>query len=219
MIDLLNINKTYCSDNVETEALRNVTLHVNKGDFIGIIGTSGSGKTTLLNILGAMDKPNDGTYLFNNVDITKLKKKEFNEFRKQHIGFVFQHFELMEQYSVYENVEMPLLARGEKNRKEKVMEYLKLMHIEDLAKKRASRLSGGQKQRCAIARALVSDADVILADEPTGALDKKTTQEIMEVFCDVHKLGKTIILITHDQMVADYCERIIRIEDGELMEE
>lgn len=216
MIQLSNINKTFYTDQVETKALKDVNLKIKQGEFIGIAGTSGSGKTTLLNVLGAMLHPSSGEYFFRDIEVTKLDRNRFNQFRKEHISFVFQHFELMEHYTVFENVEMPLLARNERHNKEKVMKYLELLHIEDLSKRKPNSLSGGQKQRCAIARALVTETDLILADEPTGALDMKTTQDILNIFESIHKLGKTIILITHDHDVAKRCSRLIQIEDGQI---
>lgn len=218
MIKLNNINKIYQADEAETKALENVNIEIKEGEFVGVIGTSGSGKTTLLNILGAMDHPSSGEYFFRDIEVTKLNRNRFNQFRKKYISFVFQHFELMEHYTVFENVEMPLLARNERNCKKKVMKYLELLHIEDLSKRKPNSLSGGQKQRCAIARALVSESELILADEPTGALDRKTTEDILKIFESIHSLGKTIILITHDNNVAKHCGRLIQIEDGHLSE-
>lgn len=219
MIKLENIEKIYYGKKVEVNALSGVNLEIGRGESVAVVGTSGSGKTTLLNILGAMIHPTSGTYMYEGVDVTKLGKKKFHQFRKEHVSFVFQHFELMDNYSVYENVEMPLLARGVKKRKEKVEKYMELMGIEALARKTPNCLSGGEKQRCAIARALVADTDLILADEPTGALDSRTTDNILNVFEEVHSMGKTVVLITHDQNVASRCGRILNIEDGRLVEQ
>ncbi len=205
-------------DKAETRALEHVDLNIEQGEFIGVIGTSGSGKTTLLNILGAMARPSSGEYFFRDINVTKLDRNRLNQFRKEHISFVFQHFELMEHYTVFENVEMPLLARNERRCKEKVMKYLELLHIEDLSRRKPGSLSGGQKQRCALARALVTETELILADEPTGALDVKTTREILNLFEQIHETGKTIVLITHDPDVAEHCDRLIQIEDGHLRE-
>ncbi len=218
MIRLVYINKIYDVDKAETRALEHVDLNIEQGEFIGVIGTSGSGKTTLLNILGAMARPSSGEYFFRDINVTKLDRNRLNQFRKEHISFVFQHFELMEHYTVFENVEMPLLARNERRCKEKVMKYLELLHIEDLSRRKPGSLSGGQKQRCALARALVTETELILADEPTGALDVKTTREILNLFEQIHETGKTIVLITHDPDVAEHCDRLIQIEDGHLRE-
>ena len=218
MIKLENIGKIYYGKKVETHALSGVNLEIERGESVAVTGTYGSGKTTLLNILGAMVHPTSGAYFYNGTDVTKLGKKKFHQFRKEHISFVFQHFELMDNYSVYENVEMPLLARGIKKRKEKVEKYLELTGISGLAGKKPNCLSGGEKQRCAIARALVADTDLILADEPTGALDSRTTDSILKVFEEIHSMGRTVVLITHDQNVASRCGRILHIEDGKLVE-
>lgn len=218
MIRLENIEKTYREKNVATRALGGVNLCIESGEFVAIVGTSGSGKTTLLNILGAMVHPTSGKYFYDDIEVTSLSRNKYNQFRKENVSFVFQHFELMERYTVFENIEMPLLARGIRQRKEIIEKYLEILQIKDLSKKYPNCLSGGQKQRCAIARALVTQANLILADEPTGALDCKTTESILDVFEEIHKLGRTIILITHDQNVANRCNRLLRIEDGKLYE-
>lgn len=217
MIRLENIGKIYRKKNIETYALQNVNLTIEEGEFIAVVGTSGSGKTTLLNILGAMAHPTSGKYFYKDIEVTKLDKKGFNQFRKDNISFVFQNFELLERYNVYENIEMPLLARGIRQRKKIVDKYMEILHIGKLSHKTPNYLSGGEKQRCAIARALAAETDLILADEPTGALDFKTTDNILEVFEEVHKLGRTVVLITHDQKVASHCRRILQIEDGKLL--
>lgn len=217
MIQLQEINKIYQGKDIETCALKNIDLHIERGEYIAIVGTSGSGKTTLLNILGAMMHPTSGKYLYEDTEVTALSQRDFNQFRKKNVSFVFQNFELMDRYTVYENVEMPLLARGIKQRKKTINKYLEMLHIDHLSSKTPNCLSGGEKQRCAIARALAAGTDLILADEPTGALDSRTTDTILEVFDEIHKLGKTIILITHDQNVANHCDRILRLEDGQLI--
>ena len=196
-----------------------MNLCIERGEFVAIVGTSGSGKTTLLNILGAMSHPTSGNYFYEDIEVTKLSQNKFHQFRKDNVSFVFQNFELMERYTVFENIEMPLLARGIKRRKEKVEQYLEILGIKDLSKKLPNSLSGGQKQRCAIARALVTEANLILADEPTGALDVKTTDSILRVFEEIHNIGRTIVLITHDLNVANHCNRILRIEDGMLFDD
>lgn len=219
MIRLEKIEKIYQEKNIETKALRGVNLCIERGEFVAIVGTSGSGKTTLLNILGAMSHPTSGNYFYEDIEVTKLSQNKFHQFRKDNVSFVFQNFELMERYTVFENIEMPLLARGIKRRKEKVEQYLEILGIKDLSKKLPNSLSGGQKQRCAIARALVTEANLILADEPTGALDVKTTDSILRVFEEIHNIGRTIVLITHDLNVANHCNRILRIEDGMLFDD
>lgn len=218
MIRLEDINKIYHGKDVETQALKNINLTIHQGEFVGIIGTSGSGKTTLLNILGAMAHPTSGRYFYKGTDVTALSKKKFHEFRKEHISFVFQNFELMDRYTVFENVEMPLIARGKKKNKEQVKKCLDMVGIGHLQKKIPIQLSGGEKQRCAIARALVTESELILADEPTGALDGKNTESILQIFQQIHEMGRTVIMITHDMEVAGQCKRLVRIEDGEISE-
>lgn len=214
MIRLENIKKDYTNGKNITQALRGIDLNIEKGSFSAIVGTSGSGKSTLLNIIGGMDTATDGKYYFDDELVTDYDNTKLQKFRKEKISFVFQNFALMNRYSVYENVEMPLLIRKVKNRKKIIMDCLESMGIADMAKKYPSQLSGGQQQRCAIARALATDTPLLLADEPTGALDKKTGNDILECFRKINDTGKTIILITHDMNIAEKCEKIIRIEDG-----
>lgn len=214
MIKLSHINKTYGKNNLKTVALKDISLEITRGDMIAVMGTSGSGKSTLLNILGALDVPTSGEYYFEDSLVPFPHKKFMHAFRKQHFSFVFQNFELMNRYTVYENVDMPLIARNVKKRKQRVMDVLEQTGIAELSKKRVSKLSGGQQQRCAISRALVADTDIILADEPTGSLDAKTSIEIMQLLKKINADGKTIIIVTHDKKVADYCKHIVQIEDG-----
>ncbi len=216
MIELKNIKKIYSKDGISTEALKDISLSIEKGEMIAIMGRSGSGKTTLLNILGCMDTLTEGEYIFGDEHVEKLSLKQMDMFRKDHISFVFQNFALMNQYTAFENIEMPLLIgkSNKKERKDKVNKVLELVGITELADKLPTKMSGGQQQRCAIARALVTDSDIILADEPTGALDEKTGTEIMDLFESLNKQGKTVIIVTHDKMVAERCKRIIHIKDG-----
>ena len=216
MIQLTNIKKTYNKESMP--ALQEVSLTIEKGEAIAIMGASGSGKTTLLNILGCMDNMDEGEYLYGEEKVHKLRGKKMDEFRKKNIGFVFQQFALLKDYTVLENVELPLRAMkvNRKKRKEIVMEWLKKVGMEQYADKYPTNLSGGQQQRCAIARALVSGAPVILADEPTGALDSKTGQEIIDLLLELKSLGKTVIIVTHDEKIANQTERIIRLEDGQV---
>ena len=218
MIKLENVVKIYDSQGVKTNALNGISLEIKEGEMIAIMGPSGSGKSTLLNIIGCMDKLTSGKYIYDECEVSSLKASELNAFRKKHISFVFQNFALMKDYTVYENVELPLLTRNipGKERKKIVNEKLELMGISDLKKKYPTRISGGQQQRCAIARALAAGNDMILADEPTGALDSKTGDEIMAVFKKVNEMGKTIIIITHDINIANKCDRVIEIVDGKL---
>ncbi|WP_295077999.1 ABC transporter ATP-binding protein [Ruminococcus sp.] len=217
MIELKDVKKDYGKGEYITHALQGVNLNIEKGEFVAIVGTSGSGKSTLLHIIGGMDQMSSGIYRFENEVISDYSLAKLQEFRKKYISFIFQNFALMNKYTVYENVEMPLLARKVKGRKKIVMDCLEKTGISDLKNKLPSQLSGGQQQRCAIARALASDSPVILADEPTGALDNKTSDEIMSCFEEVLSNGRTIILITHDIEIANRCQRIVRIEDGKIV--
>lgn len=214
MITLKNITKDYGKEDACTHALRGINLDIEEGDFFGIVGSSGSGKSTLLHILGGMDLATSGEYLFQGENVASFSERKLHEFRKRNISFVFQNFALMNRYTVYENVEMPLRARCKKNKKAQVMEQLEKMGIAHLKDKTPLQLSGGQQQRCAIARALVADTPVLLADEPTGALDQHTGNDIMNYFQEINDTGKTVILITHDLAIANRCKRIVRIEDG-----
>ena len=218
MIVLENVVKDYVNKEQVTHALRGINLTVKEGEFIAVAGTSGSGKTTLLNIIGGMDNLTSGKYFFRGKELETGKQNVMHQFRKENISFVFQNFALMDRYTVYENVEMPLIARNIRNRKRIVMEQLEKMGIADLRRKLPSNLSGGQQQRCAIARALAADTPVLLADEPTGALGSNTGNEIMKCFEEINKNGKTVIIITHDVNIAKRCKRIIRIEDGMVVE-
>lgn len=216
MIILKNITKDYVNKGSVTHALNGIDLSIEDGELLAIIGTSGSGKTTLLNIIGGMDQETSGEYYYNNELVSNYSKKELQNFRRDYISFVFQKFELMDDYNVSENVEMPLLARKiDKNiRKDKISMALKKVGLENLAKKMPNELSGGQKQRCAIARALVTDNPILLADEPTGSLDKKNSEIIMDDLIELNRLGRTVIVITHDMDIASRCNRVVNIEDG-----
>ncbi len=216
MIKLEELTKDYGKGESCTHALRGISLTIEKGSYVSIVGTSGSGKSTLLHILGGMDTATGGKYYFDGQLVSDYSLKQLEDFRRKNISFVFQNFALMNQYSIYENVEMPLIARHIKNRKKLVCDVLERLGISEIKDKKPLKVSGGQQQRCAIARAIVSDSPVILADEPTGALDQKTGSEIIDCFEDIHKSGKTVILITHDMKVAERSERIIRIEDGRI---
>ena len=220
MIELKNIKKDYSSGKVVTSALKNVNLRIEDGEYVAVMGASGSGKSTLLNILGGLDKISQGTYFYNDINVGAMNNKELNRFRKEHISFIFQNYALMNFYTVYENTQVPLIARGirKKERKSMVEKALTDVEIIDLAKKTPSEISGGEKQRCAIARALVSDNDIILADEPTGSLDKTNGKNIMDIFDKLKEQHKTIILVTHDEFISEYADRIVRIEDGEITE-
>lgn len=220
MIQIENLTKTFRTDEVETLALRGITLNVEKGEFVGIMGPSGCGKSTLLNILGLLDNPTAGKYQLNGEDVTGLKEKNRTAFRKGKIGFVFQNFNLIDELSIEENVELPLKYLNIKpsERKERVKEALARMNILHRAKHFPQQLSGGQQQRAAIARAVVSKPDLILADEPTGNLDSTNGKEVMELLTELNREGATIVMVTHSQHDAAYTHRVINLFDGKVVE-
>ena len=218
MIKLENISKVY-KTNGETKALDNVSLEIKDGEFVAIMGDSGSGKTTLLNIIGMMDKETEGKYILDDEEISSFKVSQRETVRKKKISFVFQQFALIKRYTIYENVELPLIAKGIPARKRKtmIMETLDSLGIKDIYNKFAINTSGGQQQRAAIARAIVSDSKYILADEPTGALDSGNGEEVMRLLGELHKKGKTIVMVTHNENLAKQAERIITIRDGQII--
>lgn len=218
LIELKNISKIYGKNESETIALNKINISVKKGDLLAIMGPSGSGKSTLLNIIGCMDIPSSGEYYLKNNLINNLSNKQLSKIRNLTISFVFQHFALMKDYTVYDNIELPLVYRklSKKNKKDLVIKYASYLGIENQLYKKPHELSGGQQQRVAIARALVSESEIILADEPTGALDQKTGQELLILLKKINKQGKTIIIVTHDQKIASYCNRTITLNDGKI---
>lgn len=221
IIELKQITKEYRSDAIVTPALTDIDLSIDKGEFVAVMGASGSGKTTLLNIIGCMDIPTAGTYLFDGTDLSLSNEVQLSSIRGKRIAFVFQHFALIDDYTVFENVEVPLMKQSstKAERKKRVSAALKTVGISELARKKPIHISGGQKQRVAIARAIACGADIILADEPTGALDSKTGKEIMQLFSELNAAGKTIILITHDRQIASYANRLITIQDGRILKD
>ncbi|MDU7066875.1 MAG: ABC transporter ATP-binding protein [Clostridium perfringens] len=216
LIKLRSVVRTYGKGENIVHALRNINLSIKSGEFVAIMGPSGSGKTTLLNILGCLDSADSGSYELEGIEITDTSEKELAKIRNANLGFVVQSFELLNDYTVYENIKIPLEYSDKKikNKKEKVMGILKELDLLDKFNKYPTELSGGQCQRIAIARALINEPKIILADEPTGALDKRTSNEVMNIFKDINKGGTTIILVTHDINIASQCHRIINIEDG-----
>lgn len=217
MIECKNLRKVYKNGDVETFALNNVSFSIKKGEFVSIIGPSGSGKSTLMHILGALDVPTSGTYFLDGKEVSKLNDDELSDLRRNKIGFVFQAFNLLPRTTVLKNVELPLLYSGmsEPERLKRAEECLKYAGMEeDKFHNLSNQLSGGQMQRVAIARSLINNPAIILADEPTGNLDTKTSQLVMKAFQELNSKGHTVILITHEMDVADYANRIIHIRDG-----
>ena len=221
MIKIENLRKVFRTEEVETTALNSVSMEVNEGEFIAIMGPSGCGKSTLLNILGLLDNPTSGDYYIAGQEVGHLKEKERTEARKGKIGFVFQSFNLIEEMSVFENVELPLVYMGisKSERRRRVEEALKRMNISHRARHFPNQLSGGQQQRVAIARAVVANPKLILADEPTGNLDSKNGSDVMDLLSELNKEGTTIIMVTHSQHDAAYSHRVINLFDGEIVTE
>lgn len=220
MIKIENLTKTFRTDEVETLALRGVSLCIEKGEFVGIMGPSGCGKSTLLNILGLLDNPTGGSYMLGDTDVTNLKEKNRTKLRKGKIGFVFQNFNLIEELNIEENVELPLryLNIPSAERKRRVKEALERMGISHRAKHFPQQLSGGQQQRAAIARAIVTRPDLILADEPTGNLDSTNGKEVMDLLTELNRAGSTIVMVTHSQHDAAYTHRVINLFDGKIVD-
>src|SRR3989339_997491 len=202
VIELKNITKTYKTGAVDFKALDDVNLAVQEGDFLAIMGPSGSGKSTCMNIIGCLDRPTSGSYLLDGKEVASLNDNELAHIRNKKIGFVFQTFNLLARTDAVKNIELPLIYSGVKNKRERALECLKMVGLEDKAKNKPNELSGGQQQRVAIARAIVNEPSIILADEPTGNLESKSGEEIMKIFCDLNKQGKTLILITHEPDIA-----------------
>ena len=222
MISLVNVNKYYKNDEESLHVLKNINLAIAPGEMIAIMGPSGSGKSTLINLLGFIDKQFEGQYLFEGKTLLTSSDETLSKIRNQTVGFVFQNFSLIENNTVFENVELPLLYNGYKfhQTEEKVMAVLKKVGLADKADKHLKQLSGGQQQRVAIARALSNQPKFLIADEPTGALDSHTSEEIMKLFVDLNTQDQvTIILVTHNPDMVPYCSRLISIRDGEIIED
>ena len=221
MITLKNIKKVFETEEIQTWALQGVDLEVKKGEFVAIMGPSGCGKSTLLNILGLLDSPTEGTYMLDGKDVSRMNEDERTDIRKGKLGFVFQSFNLIDELNVSENVELPLIYMGasKKERKTKVQDYLRRVAMSHRSLHFPSQLSGGQQQRVAIARAVISRPSIILADEPTGNLDSKHGKEVMQLLQELHAEGTTIVMVTHSQHDANYADRIVRLFDGEVVNE
>ena len=211
----------FTTEEVQTKALNEITLHVEQGEFVAIMGPSGCGKSTLLNILGTLDSPTSGSYFFEGKQVDKMNENQLTALRKNNLGFIFQSFNLIDELTVYENVELPLVYMGIKTaqRKEKVNKVLEKVNLLYRANHYPQQLSGGQQQRVAIARAVVTDCKLLLADEPTGNLDSVNGVEVMELLSELNRQGTTIIIVTHSQRDATYAHRIIRLLDGQIVSE
>lgn len=220
LIVLKDIYKTYGDADYRVDALNGVNITIKRGEFTSIVGTSGSGKSTLMNIIGCLDLPTSGKYILDDTDIISYNDKELSLIRNKKIGFIFQCFNLVAGLTAFENVELPLIYRGmdKTERRNLVATALKRVSLDNRMYHKPSEMSGGQQQRVAIARALAAQPPIILADEPTGNLDKKSGEAVMEMICELHRQGKTIVLITHDMKVAKMAERIIQISDGKVVQ-
>ncbi len=218
MINIKDIEKTYIKTSVETHVLRGVTFSIQRGEYVAIMGASGSGKSTLMNIIGCLDKPTNGQFELDNINVLQLDDDALSALRNKKFGFVFQQFFLLERTTVLDNVLLPLIYTDKypTDAMQHAMKLLAKVGLEDRMQYYANELSGGQQQRVAIARSLINDPDIILADEPTGNLDSENAAEIVEIFSRLHKEGRTIIVVTHDRAVAEHAQRILELKDGQL---
>ncbi len=217
MIELENITKIYRMGKVEVPALRGITLNIEQGEMVAIIGASGSGKSTLMNIVGFLDNPTVGRYIFDGADVSRLSDNQLAEMRNRKVGFVFQTFNLLPRASALSNVELPLIYGGSSQKRKRTMEALERVGLAARAKHKPTELSGGEQQRVAIARALVNNPSLILADEPTGNLDSSSTAEIISIFCQLNRDGITVVMVTHEMDIAEKTQRIIRLLDGKII--
>jgi putative ABC transport system ATP-binding protein len=221
MINISQLQKVYRTDEIETTALNSINLEINEGEFLSIMGPSGCGKSTLLNIIGLLDDADNGSYKFSGNELIKMNEKQKSIFRKENIGFVFQNFNLIDELTVFENIELPLIYNNipTADRKTRVNEILTRMNIMHRAKHFPQQLSGGQQQRVAVSRALITKPRLILADEPTGNLDSSNGNEVMELLCELNEQGTTIIMVTHSSYDANFSKRIIHLKDGQIVSE
>ena len=216
IINLQDINKIYGKNDTLFYALKNVSLQIYQGEMVAIMGPSGSGKSTLLNIIGLLDKQSTGKYFLNGEDVYNFADSHLSRLRNKYFGFVVQNYALIHDYTVFENIEIPIsYSKNKANKKERILELLSKLGLGNKIKSKCKELSGGQSQRVAIARALVNDPAVILADEPTGALDQKNGKEVLDILKNINEMGKTVIIVTHDIAVSNLCHKVINIIDGE----
>ena len=216
MLELENITKVYKAGQTEVPALRGISCRIESGEMVSIIGPSGSGKSTLMNIIGCLDKPTSGRYLLDGTEVSELNDDQLAEIRNKKIGFVFQSFHLLSRTTALANVELPLIYNGASNRRQRALQVLESVGLAHRVTHRPSELAGGEQQRVAIARALVNNPSLILADEPTGNLDTRTSQEIMAIFKQLNEQGMTIVLVTHEPDIAAYTQRTIKLRDGQI---
>jgi len=219
IITVDKVNKTYKNGSLELQVLKNISFKVYKGEFLAIMGSSGSGKSTMMNILACLDSQYEGTYILDGIDISKLTENQLSEIRNKKIGFIFQSFNLLPRLSALENVELPLVYSSvpKAERHKRAAELLEMVGLKDRMHHKPNELSGGQRQRVAIARALVNDPSIILADEPTGNLDSKSEEEIIEILQELNRTGKTIVIVTHEPNIGDIAQRKIVFKDGEII--
>ena len=220
ILSVSNLKKTYTTrfGGSQVQALKNINFSVDKGEYVAVMGESGSGKTTLLNILAALDKPTSGNVHLNGVNLSTVREKEISAFRREHLGFVFQDFNLLDNFSLKDNIYLPLVLAGKKHSEmeDKLRPIAKMLGIEQIIEKYPYEVSGGQKQRAAVARALITEPELILADEPTGALDSKATDDLLGLFNEINENGQTIVMVTHSTKAASHANRVLFIKDGEV---
>src|SRR5207302_101171 len=217
IVQVIDLFKNYYLESITVHALRGVTLKVEEGDFVALMGPSGSGKSTLLNLLGCLDRPTSGNYFLGDEDVSEMDDDQLSEIRSRYLGFIFQSYNLLAQYTVVENIEVPLLYQGcrlDERTRQRCISLAEMVGLGDRLDHRPQQLSGGQQQRVAIARSLVNDPHVILADEPTGNLDSRTSAEIMQMLVELNRAGKTIIMVTHETEIAAHARRVVRLRDG-----